>query len=363
MRIETVPGDRLINAAKRKTLDGEPVVRSDTLLRAVRIVNTFDTVASLRAITFRSLSGGRALQSVSYDAPRIAVRSRGLAPLLDAFEKNPDNERGTFGTEGFWRGDGYGTDPDLAPGVSTGFTLEHVVVVAAEPMDALEVTVAYEVGGKVAEAVRTVPVTEYANRNRYILPVQGSWLVVNNWDDLHGHRDSISQEFAIDLIQPFEDGLFPLDRENGEYAFYGADILAAAEGRVVVVKDFCPENPRAGAKAEIDVKAVYREHGMKAITAGNHVIVEHDGGEFSFYAHLIRGSIPVSEGDVVRQGDRIGALGNSGNSDAPHLHFHLMDGAHLGARGLPCRFTNIVDAFGEPCEFIEQNFSTVRTVG
>ena len=71
---------------------------------------------------------------------------------------------------------------------------------------------------------------------------------------------------------------------------------------------------------------------MKAITAGNHVIIEHEGGEYSFYAHLIRGSIPVREGQAVKQGDRIGALGNPGSSDAPHLHFHLMDGAQLGAR-------------------------------
>jgi len=67
-------------------------------------------------------------------------------------------------------------------------------------------------------------------------------------------------------------------------------------------------------------------------TAGNHVIIEHQGGEFSFRAHLIRGSTPVGEGDRVKQGERIGALGNSGSSDAPHLHFHLMDGAQLGAR-------------------------------
>jgi len=36
----------------------------------------------------------------------------------------------------------------------------------------------------------------------------------------------------------------------------------------------------------------------------------------------------------------LGLLGNSGNSDAPHLHFHIMDGpSPLKANGLPYAFT------------------------
>ena len=210
MKVDTVPGDRLINAAKRTTLDGEPVVRSDTLLRAVRIRNTLDSKVSLRSITFRARADGRVLQSISYDRHRIEERAQVLVPLVEVFEANPDNERGIFGTAGFW-GRGYCGGTDLKPKESTGLTLEHVVVVAPDPLEALDVAVEFEVCGEVSEVVRSIPVTEYANRNRYILPVQGSWLVVNNWDDLHGHRDSISQEFAIDLIQPFEDGLFPRD--------------------------------------------------------------------------------------------------------------------------------------------------------
>jgi hypothetical protein len=362
VRIDTIPGDRLINVARRATLDGESVVRSDTLVRAVKIENALDVAASLHSIAFRATADGRVLQSISYDSPRIADRSRALVPLIDAFARNPDNERAHFGTAGFWAGQPYSTGGILKSGASTGMTLEHMVVVAPEPVDAIDVAIVYEARGRVDEIVQMIPVEETHNQSRFILPVRGSWLVVNNWDDLHGHRDSISQEFAIDLVQPFEDGLFPLDRENSDYACYGAEVLAVADGRVAVVKDWCPENPQAGVKAEVDVESVYREHGMKAITAGNYLIIEHNGGEFSFYAHLIRGSIPVREGDHVRQGERIGALGNSGNSDAPHLHFHLMDGAQLGARGLPCHFTNIVNAFGQPCGLIEQNFSTVKTL-
>ncbi|MBV9267947.1 MAG: M23 family metallopeptidase, partial [Acidobacteriaceae bacterium] len=59
--------------------------------------------------------------------------------------------------------------------------------------------------------------------------------------------------------------------------------------------------------------------------AGNHVIVDMGDGQYALYAHLVPYSATVQVGDVVRQGRRIGLLGDSGNSDAPHLHFQVMD--------------------------------------
>jgi murein DD-endopeptidase MepM/ murein hydrolase activator NlpD len=44
-------------------------------------------------------------------------------------------------------------------------------------------------------------------------------------------------------------------------------------------------------------------------------------------------------GDGVTRGQVLGLLGNTGNSDAPHLHFHVMDGPlPLGSNGLPYVF-------------------------
>jgi murein DD-endopeptidase MepM/ murein hydrolase activator NlpD len=50
----------------------------------------------------------------------------------------------------------------------------------------------------------------------------------------------------------------------------------------------------------------------------------------------------VQEGDRVSQGDVLGLVGNSGNSVAPHLHFHVMSSPLFAAsNGLPY----VVDSF------------------
>lgn len=52
---------------------------------------------------------------------------------------------------------------------------------------------------------------------------------------------------------------------------------------------------------------------------GNLVVVDHGGGLETRYAHLDR--LHVAAGDVVEQGDRVGAVGSTGRSTGPHLHF------------------------------------------
>jgi murein DD-endopeptidase MepM/ murein hydrolase activator NlpD len=56
---------------------------------------------------------------------------------------------------------------------------------------------------------------------------------------------------------------------------------------------------------------------------GNHVILD-CGGYFPLYAHLRQGTVSVKVGDVVKEGDLIGRVGNSGASLQPHLHFQVM---------------------------------------
>lgn len=56
---------------------------------------------------------------------------------------------------------------------------------------------------------------------------------------------------------------------------------------------------------------------------GNHVIIAHHNGLYTLYAHGQMGSICVSEGQAVKQGQQIMRVGSTGNSSGPHLHFEV----------------------------------------
>jgi len=98
-------------------------------------------------------------------------------------------------------------------------------------------------------------------------------------------------------------------RSNADYLIEGAEVVAAADGKVLVVVDGVPEN-QPGTKDD-------------SFVPGNVVAVEHGPGEIAHYCHLAPGSMRVKPGDVVRAGQVIGLVGNSGNSSEPHLHFHV----------------------------------------
>jgi murein DD-endopeptidase MepM/ murein hydrolase activator NlpD len=55
---------------------------------------------------------------------------------------------------------------------------------------------------------------------------------------------------------------------------------------------------------------------------GKFVIVRHDGGFQTLYAHL--DSFAVRKGQYVSQGQTIGSMGNTGRSTGPHLHFSII---------------------------------------
>lgn len=57
-------------------------------------------------------------------------------------------------------------------------------------------------------------------------------------------------------------------------------------------------------------------------TYGNWVIIAHDNGLTTRYAHMW--SYSVNVGDEVRAGDQIGVLGSTGDSTGPHLHFEIL---------------------------------------
>jgi murein DD-endopeptidase MepM/ murein hydrolase activator NlpD len=120
--------------------------------------------------------------------------------------------------------------------------------------------------------------------------------------------------------------------DSADYTIYGAPVIAAADARIVHVVDGLPAQ-RPGTLPE----------GLLAgETDGNSIVAKLDDGLYMLYGHLQAGSIKVRDGDEVKRGDPLGLVGNSGNSSAPHLHFHVMDGpSPLTSEGVPY----VIDTF------------------
>jgi murein DD-endopeptidase MepM/ murein hydrolase activator NlpD len=73
----------------------------------------------------------------------------------------------------------------------------------------------------------------------------------------------------------------------------GAPVLAAADGTVAMVAD--------------------------QFFGGNAAFVDHGDGLVTMYMHMSR--VEVAEGQPVRRGERVGAVGSTGRATGPHLHF------------------------------------------
>jgi len=93
----------------------------------------------------------------------------------------------------------------------------------------------------------------------------------------------------------------------------GVAVLAAAPGRVRAVRDGMPD-------------ASVRTLGKDVVAgreAGNSVVVDHGGGWETQYAHMRKGSVAVRAGELVKGGQPLGAVGLSGNTEFPHVHFEV----------------------------------------
>ncbi|MEH6545454.1 MAG: M23 family metallopeptidase [Sneathiella sp.] len=99
----------------------------------------------------------------------------------------------------------------------------------------------------------------------------------------------------------------------------GVPVLAAADGVVANIRDGVADQYFE------DYPSAIRPR-IKNIGLGNTVILTHENGLKTIYAHLKKNSVTVAKSQKVKRGDILGYVGLSGLTEFPHLHFQVMSG-------------------------------------
>jgi murein DD-endopeptidase MepM/ murein hydrolase activator NlpD len=190
----------------------------------------------------------------------------------------------------------------------------------------------------------------YETKTNLILPLQER-LIVNSGHDFFAHHRRFNylhpiarqigftanfMRYAYDFFVINDAGKkFKTNGEKPEDWFgYGKNVFAPGPGKVIDAANDYPEDfggkLLSGEKIENDRMLFY----------GNHVVIDHGNGEFSMLAHLQQGSIRVKNGELVKSGQLLAAVGVSGSAEEPHLHYELRSGVGFDVEGLPSYFTN-----------------------
>lgn len=320
------------------------------LLQNLALVNDSEGRLTLERVDFELRRDDKVLQTQTLAADDVAtLASRGKA-LADSgqfaaldFQFRPQVLLGTGVT--------LSASADLAP--------HEAVFVPYRPFlykgkaTALRITAtARDANGQPVERSRDVPIAQRLATG-YRFPLRGTWYVAASASFHTAHRWNVAEEFAYDLIRLTADGRTYRSRGTRlrDYAAYAQPVFAARAGRVVRVLDGVGEDTQLLRRPD-EAQAPYMERVIRtqatlitnapATIPGNHVVIDHGNGEYSIYAHLVPGSIPVKTGAEVKAGDTIGRLGHSGNSTEPHLHFQVCDGPDpLYCAGIPVHFDDL----------------------
>jgi hypothetical protein len=138
-----------------------------------------------------------------------------------------------------------------------------------------------------------------------------------------------SMRFATDIIKLdslgfSKKGIVPVD--NNMFYTYDEPVFSPIDGEVFRVKDVYDDHPAHSGKYPLGV--------------GNMVVIKKDD-YYILLGHLKKGKTVVTEGQKIKAGELVGAIGMTGYTPRPHLHMQVSQsttGDLWGGRGIPITF-------------------------
>lgn len=351
-----------VEAAELRLAPGDSVVLNradgrghfDLVLHAAVVATGPGEVATLTAMRLELLSGGLVRATRVLTAEEVVNDTKGLAgagfPLAVAAQVlAPDGLAGLA----------LGSSAALGP--SSALVAGRRYLATDFQPDTLRVTAEMASGPAL---VASVPVKAHASPIVYRSPVAGVWLQQAIPTLSSHHRFNPPSEYAVDFFKVDEAGSLYRggDAKAAENAYgYGAPVLAAADGVVVsVVGDEVQdraamlrrpdETPQAAGKRIGGYLAARMARDVRRAAGGNLIVIRHEKDgvvEYSAYGHLKAGSARVKPGGRVVQGQPIGAVGDTGDSAAVHLHFQVNAGPDpFTSKSLPARLSDLAPVGG-----------------
>ena len=174
------------------------------------------------------------------------------------------------------------------------------------------------------------------SKNKYILPFKEEFYVEfggikkedsHSWN-IPNQRYAYDFEIRDDKNLPYHDDYFKVEN----YYSYNKDIIAPLDGIVIEV---CNKYHDTKIKKDREITCDVDE------VRGNFIIIKHKYNECSMIAHIKKDSFKVKVGDIVKEGQVIAHVGNSGNTNGPHIHFQIQKGPNDDAIGIPITFHKI----------------------
>lgn len=162
----------------------------------------------------------------------------------------------------------------------------------------------------------------YANETYFhiYLPFYGEWTISQGHDGDITHKGEWKEAFDF-VVQDNEGQTY---RGTGtrleDFHGYNRPVIAPQAGWVASVENDVDDN---------NIGVVNLDKNW-----GNTVVIRHGEGMFTKLSHLKKGSIKVEVGEYVKKGQVIAALGNSGRSPEPHIHFQMQATPHIGSKTL-----------------------------